>query len=127
MAAPHGPPRCPPTPGELEKEKEAKEPPEETPKEPSEPEAERKAKVERDIGEGNLSTAAAAALAAAAVKAKVRGWRLGGGPAVLKSPCTRGGPFLGVPIAPTSQLLPHGDPQGSLLSPNCPHEGSSGV
>ncbi|XP_025001256.2 SWI/SNF complex subunit SMARCC2 isoform X2 [Gallus gallus] len=56
--------------GELEKEKEAKEPPEETPKEPSEPEAERKAKVERDIGEGNLSTAAAAALAAAAVKAK---------------------------------------------------------
>ena len=38
----------------------------------AEPEGERKTKVERDIGEGNLSTAAAAALAAAAVKAKVR-------------------------------------------------------
>lgn len=37
-----------------------------------ESEGERKTKVERDIGEGNLSTAAAAALAAAAVKAKVR-------------------------------------------------------
>uniref|UniRef100_A0A8C4LBA9 SWI/SNF related, matrix associated, actin dependent regulator of chromatin subfamily c member 2 n=1 Tax=Equus asinus asinus TaxID=83772 RepID=A0A8C4LBA9_EQUAS len=35
-----------------------------------ESEGERKTKVERDIGEGNLSTAAAAALAAAAVKAK---------------------------------------------------------
>ncbi|NWX52745.1 SMRC2 protein, partial [Steatornis caripensis] len=56
--------------GDLEKEKEAKEGPDEAPKEPAEPEAERKAKVERDIGEGNLSTAAAAALAAAAVKAK---------------------------------------------------------
>nr|XP_026654474.1 SWI/SNF complex subunit SMARCC1 [Zonotrichia albicollis] len=56
--------------GEPEKDKEGKEGPEEAPKEPSEPEAERKAKVERDIGEGNLSTAAAAALAAAAVKAK---------------------------------------------------------
>ncbi|NWI89357.1 SMRC2 protein, partial [Pitta sordida] len=56
--------------GELEKEKEVKEGPEEAPKETPEPEAERKAKVERDIGEGNLSTAAAAALAAAAVKAK---------------------------------------------------------
>ncbi|XP_068267015.1 LOW QUALITY PROTEIN: SWI/SNF complex subunit SMARCC2 [Nyctibius grandis] len=55
---------------EPEKEKEAKEGPDEAPKEPLEPEAERKAKVERDIGEGNLSTAAAAALAAAAVKAK---------------------------------------------------------
>lgn len=41
-------------------------------KEVAEPEGERKTKVERDIGEGNLSTAAAAALAAAAVKAKVR-------------------------------------------------------
>lgn len=41
-------------------------------KEAAEPEGERKTKVERDIGEGNLSTAAAAALAAAAVKAKVR-------------------------------------------------------
>uniref|UniRef100_A0A8B9TBE0 SWI/SNF related, matrix associated, actin dependent regulator of chromatin subfamily c member 2 n=1 Tax=Anas platyrhynchos TaxID=8839 RepID=A0A8B9TBE0_ANAPL len=50
--------------------KEAKEAQDEVPKEPPEPEAERKAKVERDIGEGNLSTAAAAALAAAAVKAK---------------------------------------------------------
>ncbi|NXF12342.1 SMRC2 protein, partial [Smithornis capensis] len=58
------------TTGELEKEKEVKEGPDEAPKEPPEPEAERKAKVERDIGEGNLSTAAAAALAAAAVKAK---------------------------------------------------------
>ncbi|XP_027525113.1 SWI/SNF complex subunit SMARCC2 isoform X8 [Corapipo altera] len=56
--------------GEPEKEKEVKEGPDEAPKEPPEPEAERKAKVERDIGEGNLSTAAAAALAAAAVKAK---------------------------------------------------------
>ncbi|XP_014817582.1 PREDICTED: SWI/SNF complex subunit SMARCC2-like, partial [Calidris pugnax] len=45
--------------GEPEKEKEAKEGPEEAPKEPPEPEGERKAKVERDIGEGNLSTAAA--------------------------------------------------------------------
>lgn len=41
-------------------------------KEVVESEGERKTKVERDIGEGNLSTAAAAALAAAAVKAKVR-------------------------------------------------------
>lgn len=40
-------------------------------KEVVESEGERKTKVERDIGEGNLSTAAAAALAAAAVKAKV--------------------------------------------------------
>ncbi|NWR65126.1 SMRC2 protein, partial [Bucorvus abyssinicus] len=55
-----------------EKEKEAKEGSDEAPKEPPEPEAERKAKVERDIGEGNLSTAAAAALAAAAVKAKTQ-------------------------------------------------------
>ncbi|TRZ09300.1 hypothetical protein HGM15179_017809 [Zosterops borbonicus] len=56
--------------GEPEKDKEVKEGPDEAPKEPQEPEGERKAKVERDIGEGNLSTAAAAALAAAAVKAK---------------------------------------------------------
>uniref|UniRef100_A0AAQ5YZP6 SWI/SNF related, matrix associated, actin dependent regulator of chromatin, subfamily c, member 2 n=1 Tax=Amphiprion ocellaris TaxID=80972 RepID=A0AAQ5YZP6_AMPOC len=35
-----------------------------------ESEGERKAKVERDVGEGNLATAAASALAAAAVKAK---------------------------------------------------------
>lgn len=41
-------------------------------KEVVESEGERRTKVERDIGEGNLSTAAAAALAAAAVKAKVR-------------------------------------------------------
>lgn len=41
-------------------------------KEAVESEGERRTKVERDIGEGNLSTAAAAALAAAAVKAKVR-------------------------------------------------------
>ncbi|XP_075758018.1 SWI/SNF complex subunit SMARCC2 isoform X2 [Pelodiscus sinensis] len=55
---------------ELEKEKEPKEGQEEVPKDLAEAEGERKAKVERDIGEGNLSTAAAAALAAAAVKAK---------------------------------------------------------
>ncbi|ELV12041.1 SWI/SNF complex subunit SMARCC2 [Tupaia chinensis] len=53
-----------------EKEKETKEGQEEVLKEVVEPEGERKTKVERDIGEGNLSTAAAAALAAAAVKAK---------------------------------------------------------
>uniref|UniRef100_A0A8C3TB54 SWI/SNF related, matrix associated, actin dependent regulator of chromatin subfamily c member 2 n=1 Tax=Chelydra serpentina TaxID=8475 RepID=A0A8C3TB54_CHESE len=56
-----------------EKEKEPKEGQEEVPKDLAEAEGERKTKVERDIGEGNLSTAAAAALAAAAVKAKVRG------------------------------------------------------
>lgn len=55
-----------------EKEKEPKEGQEEVLKEVVESEGERKTKVERDIGEGNLSTAAAAALAAAAVKAKVR-------------------------------------------------------
>uniref|UniRef100_A0A8C4PHL2 SWI/SNF related BAF chromatin remodeling complex subunit C2 n=1 Tax=Equus asinus TaxID=9793 RepID=A0A8C4PHL2_EQUAS len=53
-----------------EKEKEPKEGQEEVLKEVVESEGERKTKVERDIGEGNLSTAAAAALAAAAVKAK---------------------------------------------------------
>ncbi|XP_061471143.1 SWI/SNF complex subunit SMARCC2 isoform X5 [Rhineura floridana] len=53
-----------------EKEKEPKDSTEEGPKDLAETEAERKTKVERDIGEGNLSTAAAAALAAAAVKAK---------------------------------------------------------
>ncbi|XP_053146979.1 SWI/SNF complex subunit SMARCC2 isoform X21 [Hemicordylus capensis] len=53
-----------------EKEKEPKDGQEEGPKDLSETEGERKTKVERDIGEGNLSTAAAAALAAAAVKAK---------------------------------------------------------
>uniref|UniRef100_A0A8C3T8K0 SWI/SNF related, matrix associated, actin dependent regulator of chromatin subfamily c member 2 n=1 Tax=Chelydra serpentina TaxID=8475 RepID=A0A8C3T8K0_CHESE len=53
-----------------EKEKEPKEGQEEVPKDLAEAEGERKTKVERDIGEGNLSTAAAAALAAAAVKAK---------------------------------------------------------
>uniref|UniRef100_A0A670K8A3 SWI/SNF related BAF chromatin remodeling complex subunit C2 n=1 Tax=Podarcis muralis TaxID=64176 RepID=A0A670K8A3_PODMU len=53
-----------------EKEKEPKDGSEEGPKDLAEAEAERKTKVERDIGEGNLSTAAAAALAAAAVKAK---------------------------------------------------------
>ncbi|XP_074835952.1 SWI/SNF complex subunit SMARCC2 isoform X2 [Carettochelys insculpta] len=55
---------------ELEKEKDPREGQEEVPKDLAEAEAERKTKVERDIGEGNLSTAAAAALAAAAVKAK---------------------------------------------------------
>nr|XP_048687990.1 SWI/SNF complex subunit SMARCC2 isoform X6 [Caretta caretta] len=53
-----------------EKEKESKEGQEEGSKDLAEAESERKTKVERDIGEGNLSTAAAAALAAAAVKAK---------------------------------------------------------
>ncbi|XP_077694591.1 SWI/SNF complex subunit SMARCC2 isoform X5 [Eretmochelys imbricata] len=53
-----------------EKEKESKEGQEEGSKDLAEVESERKTKVERDIGEGNLSTAAAAALAAAAVKAK---------------------------------------------------------
>ncbi|KAH0629164.1 hypothetical protein JD844_011027 [Phrynosoma platyrhinos] len=53
-----------------EKEKESKDGQEEGPKDVVEAEGERKTKVERDIGEGNLSTAAAAALAAAAVKAK---------------------------------------------------------
>ncbi|XP_032064755.1 SWI/SNF complex subunit SMARCC2 isoform X6 [Thamnophis elegans] len=53
-----------------EKEKEPKDGQEEGPKDLVEAEGERKTKVERDIGEGNLSTAAAAALAAAAVKAK---------------------------------------------------------
>ncbi|XP_042305949.1 SWI/SNF complex subunit SMARCC2 isoform X6 [Sceloporus undulatus] len=53
-----------------EKEKEVKDGQEEGPKDIAEAEGERKTKVERDIGEGNLSTAAAAALAAAAVKAK---------------------------------------------------------
>ncbi|XP_066470357.1 SWI/SNF complex subunit SMARCC2 isoform X2 [Tiliqua scincoides] len=53
-----------------EKEKEPKDGQEEGPKDLADPEGERKTKVERDIGEGNLSTAAAAALAAAAVKAK---------------------------------------------------------
>ncbi|XP_062826999.1 SWI/SNF complex subunit SMARCC2 isoform X6 [Anolis carolinensis] len=53
-----------------EKEKEPKDGQEEGLKDITEAEVERKTKVERDIGEGNLSTAAAAALAAAAVKAK---------------------------------------------------------
>lgn len=61
-----------PGPVDPEKEKEPKEGQEEVLKEVVESEGERKTKVERDIGEGNLSTAAAAALAAAAVKAKVR-------------------------------------------------------
>lgn len=65
---------CPGT-GDPEKEKEPKEGQEEVLKEVGESEGERKTKVERDIGEGNLSTAAAAALAAAAVKAKVRAAR----------------------------------------------------
>lgn len=61
-----------PGPVDPEKDKEPKEGQEEVLKEVVESEGERKTKVERDIGEGNLSTAAAAALAAAAVKAKVR-------------------------------------------------------
>ncbi|XP_046881672.1 SWI/SNF complex subunit SMARCC2 isoform X2 [Hypomesus transpacificus] len=55
--------------GDGEKEKEGKEGSEDGQRE-VESEGERKAKVERDMGEGNLSTAAASALAAAAVKAK---------------------------------------------------------
>lgn len=54
----------------MEKEKDGKEGTEEGQRE-AESEGERKAKVERDVGEGNLATAAASALAAAAVKAKV--------------------------------------------------------
>ncbi|XP_069043125.1 SWI/SNF complex subunit SMARCC2 isoform X2 [Lepisosteus oculatus] len=50
--------------GDGEKEKEGKESSE------GESEGERRAKVEKDVGEGNLATAAASALAAAAVKAK---------------------------------------------------------
>lgn len=60
----------PPSVGEAEKEKDGKEGAEEGQRE-GESEGERKAKVERDVGEGNLATAAASALAAAAVKAKV--------------------------------------------------------
>ena len=56
--------------GNAEKEKDGKEDAEEGQRE-GETEGERKAKVERDVGEGNLATAAASALAAAAVKAKV--------------------------------------------------------
>ncbi|XP_056316198.1 SWI/SNF complex subunit SMARCC2 [Danio aesculapii] len=52
-----------------EKEKERKEGSEEAQRD-GETEGEKKAKVERDVGEGNLATAAASALAAAAVKAK---------------------------------------------------------
>uniref|UniRef100_A0A8C8HWF0 SWI/SNF related, matrix associated, actin dependent regulator of chromatin, subfamily c, member 2 n=1 Tax=Oncorhynchus tshawytscha TaxID=74940 RepID=A0A8C8HWF0_ONCTS len=55
--------------GDGEKDKEGKEGSEESQRE-GESEGERKAKVERDVGEGNLATAAASALAAAAVKAK---------------------------------------------------------
>uniref|UniRef100_A0A3Q4MWN6 SWI/SNF related BAF chromatin remodeling complex subunit C2 n=1 Tax=Neolamprologus brichardi TaxID=32507 RepID=A0A3Q4MWN6_NEOBR len=55
--------------GDGEKEKDGKEGTEEGQRE-GESEGERKAKVERDVGEGNLATAAASALAAAAVKAK---------------------------------------------------------
>ncbi|XP_074527910.1 SWI/SNF complex subunit SMARCC2 isoform X3 [Halichoeres trimaculatus] len=55
--------------GDGEKEKDGKEGAEEGQRE-AESEGERKAKVERDVGEGNLATAAASALAAAAVKAK---------------------------------------------------------
>uniref|UniRef100_A0A8C8SN38 SWI/SNF related, matrix associated, actin dependent regulator of chromatin subfamily c member 2 n=1 Tax=Pelusios castaneus TaxID=367368 RepID=A0A8C8SN38_9SAUR len=56
--------------GMADLEKEPKDGQEEGHKDLAEAEGERKTKVERDIGEGNLSTAAAAALAAAAVKAK---------------------------------------------------------
>uniref|UniRef100_A0A8C1MWK3 SWI/SNF related, matrix associated, actin dependent regulator of chromatin, subfamily c, member 2 n=1 Tax=Cyprinus carpio TaxID=7962 RepID=A0A8C1MWK3_CYPCA len=56
-------------PSDGEKEKEQKEGSEEGQRD-GESEGEKKAKVERDVGEGNLATAAASALAAAAVKAK---------------------------------------------------------
>ncbi|XP_078542357.1 SWI/SNF complex subunit SMARCC2 isoform X2 [Lissotriton helveticus] len=55
---------------DMDVEKDPKDLQEEGGKEGTDGEGERKNKVERDIGEGNLSTAAAAALAAAAVKAK---------------------------------------------------------
>ncbi|XP_061833674.1 SWI/SNF complex subunit SMARCC2 isoform X2 [Nerophis lumbriciformis] len=55
--------------GDGEKEKAGREGAEEGQRE-AESEGEKKAKVERDVGEGNLATAAASALAAAAVKAK---------------------------------------------------------
>ncbi|KAG2467863.1 SMRC2 protein, partial [Polypterus senegalus] len=55
--------------GEIEKEKDSREDSEDG-KRDIECEGEKKTKVERDIGEGNLATAAASALAAAAVKAK---------------------------------------------------------
>ncbi|MCJ8729115.1 hypothetical protein PDJAM_G00102350 [Pangasius djambal] len=55
--------------GDVEKEKEGKEGSEDGQRE-GESDGERKAKVEKDVGEGNLATAAASALAAAAVKAK---------------------------------------------------------
>ncbi|XP_029947049.1 SWI/SNF complex subunit SMARCC2 isoform X2 [Salarias fasciatus] len=55
--------------GDAEKEKDGKEGAEEGQRD-GDSEGERKAKVERDVGEGNLATAAASALAAAAVKAK---------------------------------------------------------
>ncbi|XP_059499429.1 SWI/SNF complex subunit SMARCC2 isoform X3 [Stegostoma tigrinum] len=55
---------------DTEREKENKEFPEDGAKKDGESETDKKTKLERDIGEGNLSTAAAAALAAAAVKAK---------------------------------------------------------
>ncbi|MGH0182898.1 UNVERIFIED_CONTAM: hypothetical protein FKN15_010674 [Acipenser sinensis] len=55
--------------GDGEKEKEQKEGVEEGMRE-GESEGEKKTKTERDVGEGNLATAAASALASAAVKAK---------------------------------------------------------
>ncbi|XP_028653939.1 SWI/SNF complex subunit SMARCC2 [Erpetoichthys calabaricus] len=55
--------------GEIEKEKDSREDSEDG-KRDTECEGEKKTKVERDIGEGNLATAAASALASAAVKAK---------------------------------------------------------
>ncbi|XP_029450579.1 SWI/SNF complex subunit SMARCC2 isoform X4 [Rhinatrema bivittatum] len=55
---------------DMEKDRDQREGQEDEGKEGGDSEGERKTKVEREIGEGNLSTAAAAALAAAAVKAK---------------------------------------------------------
>ncbi|XP_072927174.1 SWI/SNF complex subunit SMARCC2-like isoform X1 [Hemitrygon akajei] len=55
---------------DTEREKENKEFQDDGAKKDGESETDKKTKLERDIGEGNLSTAAAAALAAAAVKAK---------------------------------------------------------
>lgn len=82
----------------MEKDKEPKEGLDEGPKELGEAEGERKTKVERDIGEGNLSTAAAAALAAAAVKAKVREPELWG-PRPDLARCAEN-PGIRVPSAP---------------------------
>jgi len=74
--------------GDGEKAKDGKEGTEEGQRE-AESEGERKAKVERDVAEGNLATAAASALAAAAVKAKVL-HESHTGCILLQQPCCHG-------------------------------------